>query len=250
MRRLSLMLAVLLITSAVSAQPKPLRFVTQDFPPFSYIEDGQVAGPAAEIVRLTCIHMQIECSFTLLPWRRALKELRQGRFDGAFLIGWNKPRSEWLSFSEPVLTTEYGLFVRKDSALQYTQPEDLAGLTIAVYGPSNTSHSLQRLAKQTPDITIVERPDDENGFRQLPLGRVDAVYSNRDVGWAIIKRWQLDNIRYAGRHRSLNYFVGFPMKHVSEAQVESFNQTYRHLLREGKVKALLAPYGMKPFSGP
>jgi polar amino acid transport system substrate-binding protein len=240
----------LLTASLASAQE--LRFNTQDFPPFNYEIDGVVSGPAADIIVKICADMQITCTFALLPWNRAQEEVRNGKANAMFVIGWNEKRSEWLHFSPPIMNTEYGIFVLKDNPLEYKDLPDISGYIVGVFGPSNTSNSLEKMrdemkAKGLDPIKIDMRPDDESGFKKLGLGRLDAVFSNRDVGYAMLAKLGLQNqIRYAGITRKLKYYIGFSMEYNDDNILNEFDETYLRLYREGVVTAVLERYGMEP----
>lgn len=239
-----LVLSMLSIGTPVIAQP--LKFVTQNFPPFSYLEQGRVSGPAPELIRRVCKEMAIACELDLLPWRRAVRLARKGVYQGLFLIGWNSARSDWLYFSPPLIDTEYGLFVSAPNPLKFKSPESIQGYTVAVFGPSNTSHSLQQLSQESGGVSIKMYPQGETGFRQLSRNRVDAVYSNRDVGLAMLEQMGIKGVNYSGPHRELSYFVGFPKQSVDSQGVEDFSQAYLKLLRSGEIDLLLRPYGIKP----
>ena len=223
-----------------------LRFNTQDFAPFNYAIEGAVSGPAVDIIRAVCNDMQITCSFKLLSWRRAQEEVREGKANGMFVIGWNEERAKWLYFSPPILNTEYGFFVRNDNPLQFKDVSDVKGYRVGVYGPSNTSKSLEKIHAQVPDMTIDMRPDDEAGFKKLALGRVKAVYSNRDVGNHLIAKLGLNNIRYAGMQRTLKYYIGFSQEHTEKTLVEQFNASFRNLYKRGEIQKILGRYTMQP----
>ena len=227
-----------------------LRFNTQDFPPFSYAVVGAVAGPGVEVIRHVCKDVKLDCSFALLPWARAQHEVEEGTAHALFLIGWNEERAKTLYFSHPILETHYGFFVGVDNPLQYRQPADVAGYTVGVYGPSNTSKSLERIRdRMSKDgvqaLRIDMRPDDESGFRKLGLARVQAVYSNHDVGRSMVARLDIKNIRYAGHDESLKYYVGFSRKHVSQAVVDQFNAGFRKAHQDGTIGRILAAHQMK-----
>lgn len=227
------------------AHSTELRFNTQDFAPFSYARDGVVAGPAADLIRAVCSAMQITCSFKLLPWSRAQQEVREGIAHGMFVIGWNEERAKWLYFSPPILQTEYGFFVRDNNPLQFKDVTDVKGYTVGVYGPSNTSQSLEQIRAQIHDMTIDMRPDDEAGFKKLELGRVDAVYSNKSVGYDLIAKLGLKTIRYAGTHKKLPYYIGFSQQHTDKALVDTFNTTLLALHKRGIVQEILTKYNME-----
>jgi len=243
---LNLSLIFLLLSLTSLAHGAQLKFTTQDFAPFSYEIDGTVSGPLVEIITEVCKEMKIDCSFQLMPWARAQKEVKDGEANGLFVIGWNRERSEWLYFSPPILNTEYGFFVLNDNPLEFKQVSDIKGYTIGVYGPSNTSVSLGKIKSEIGDLKIDIRPNDESGFKKLSLGRVDAVYSNRDVGYALIKKLGLKNIRYAGKKEKQTYFIGFSKQHNDKQVIKRFNETLRTLQQQGRIQAIIKQYFLEP----
>ena len=244
-------LALFFVSSAAAIE---LKFNTQDFSPFSYIKNGKVSGPAVDIIRTVCLKIEVNCSFKLMVWKDAQQEVRNGKAHGMFVIGWNKGRSEWLYFSPQIIQTEYGFFVAKGNTLNYREIRDLSGYKVGVYGPSNTARSLQKISKKmekdktmTP-IQIDMRPDDVGLFSNLdsPERSIVSVYSNRDVGKAIIRKSNLKNLRYAGAQRKLNYYIGFSRKYTGRKLVERFNIAYIELYREGGIASILGKYAMVP----
>lgn len=125
---------------------------------------------------------------------------------------------------------------------------DVKGYRVGVYGPSNTSKSLEKIKAQIQDMTIDMRPNDEAGFKKLSVGRIDAVFSNRDVGNALIAKLNLDNIRYAGMQRRLKYYIGFSQQYTDKKLVDQFNQTLLDLYRNGAAQAILKSHNMEPVA--
>ena len=168
------------------------------------------------------------------------------------MLGKNAEREQWLWFSQPVITTEYGFFVHSSNPLDYKQVSDLSNYRVAVYGPSNTSLSLQQLSAQSEHkkgFTIFVRPDDVTGFRQLNAGRVDAVYSNKAVGQAMIENLKLTSIRYAGLEKTLEYYVAFNKREIAPEIVRAFNQGLDKLVLSGELHQLAQSYGLiKPVT--
>lgn len=242
----SIPIVLIFLLFCSSANTKELSFTTQDFAPFSYEVERAAAGPVVEIVKAVCKEMEISCSFELLPWIRAQEYVKTGRANGMFIIGWTEERSRWLHFSPPILNTEYGVFVRTDNPLEFNNSFDIKGYTIGVYGPSSTSISLDKIRDEIGDLTIDLRPDDESGFIKLSQGRVDAVYSNKDVGYALTKKLSLTNIRYAGRSKKIKYYIGFSQQYTDKDLVEQFNTTYRDLQKNGTIPEILKKYSLKP----
>ncbi len=112
--RLGVLLSALLSVGTlfgaeISTQQIPvLRFITQNFQPFSYIEQGQVAGPVRALIDSVCQELGQRCEHQLLPWERGQRLVGLGEAEALYVIGWNLERSRRLRFSSTLLTTEYG----------------------------------------------------------------------------------------------------------------------------------------------
>ncbi|HXJ84146.1 MAG TPA: transporter substrate-binding domain-containing protein [Candidatus Methylomirabilis sp.] len=240
--RLSVLLSLWTLASPAAAAQ--LTFNTQDFAPFSYEAKGVASGPMADVVRKVCGEMKIECPMRVLPWRRAQQEVEEGKINGMFPLGWNAERAKWLYFSPPLLETEYGFFVRDDNPLTFKQNADVKGYVVGVFGPSNTATALQKIKAEVQDLTIDMTPDDLAAFRKLAIGRVQAVFSNRDVGFEALQRLNITNVRYSGRQQSLKYYIGFAQKSTDKKLVDEFAATFRSLHKQGVIQQVLKTYKM------
>jgi polar amino acid transport system substrate-binding protein len=241
---LCVLVFAVLAPTAGPADAAELIFNTQEFAPFNYGAEGMVGGPAADVIRKVCAETRLACTMRVLPWRRAQQEVEEGKAHALFVIGWNAERAKSMRFSPPLLNTEYGFFVRDDNPLKFTQPSDVKGYTVGVYGPSNTATALSKLKADVGDLTIDMTPDDEAAFRKLAAGRVRAVFSNRDVGYDLLKKLGITNVRYAGRQQTLKYYIGFSQKFTDEKVVEQFNAGFRALHRQGVIQEILGRYRM------
>lgn len=198
---------------------------TQDYYPFSYQKDDTVLGPGAEIIRTVCERINADCTLTLQPWRRSMAMIRKGQVQSVFMVGKNKEREDWLIFSPPIMKTEYGFFECSESPINYNDPRSLNGKTIGVFGPSNTSHQLKKIVQQTDgNVNVNMTPDALTQFKKLARCRIDAVYSNREVGLAIIHEIKAQNIHYVGTNKKLNYYIAFSKEFTPPAFIKKFNE--------------------------
>jgi len=224
-----------------------LSFATQNLEPYSFLnKNGEPSGPSVDIANAICEEMKANCVIDLYPWRRAYYEVQRSRVNGVFFIGKNPEREKWLQFSPPIIQIEYGFFVHKEDKMIYERPANITGYIVGVFGPSNTSASLKKIKQEMEDFYIDMEDNDESGFRKLSVKRVNAVFSNRDVGYSLIKKLKLQNIRYAGSHKKLSYFFGFNPKLTPSKWIEKFNKTYIKLYKNKKIHKILDSYDMKP----
>jgi polar amino acid transport system substrate-binding protein len=246
--KIQYLFVLLTFIANISVCQADLLLDTQDFSPYSYLKYGMVDGPASAVISQVCAEMQIKCKLRMQSWTRAQYNVREGISHGLFILAKNKDREKWLYFSKPLFKAEYGVFVRKDNPMTFKNPEQLKGYMIGVYGPSNTSKQLTLMQQKVPEIVIDQRPNDEAGFRKLIHGRDDAVFSNKDVGFMIIKEMNFKGIRYAGTYKSTDYYVGFSKKHTDYETVKQFNAAYLKLYKQGTINYILKTFDMKPAS--
>ncbi|WP_051303432.1 substrate-binding periplasmic protein [Psychromonas aquimarina] len=243
-RAVAYLVAGALSLPSLADDSKELSFATQEFSPFCY-EVGDVAhGPAVEIVKSACELANIKCSVIVLPWPRAQKYVNQGVINGVFPIGWSETRESQLYFSEPIIHTEYGFFARDNNNFNDVDILDLTGLTIAVYGPSNTSRTLIELTRNVYGVKLDITPHDEFPFKKLSVGRVDAVYSNRLVGKALIAKLGLTNINYYRKHLNVKYYIGLSKDNTMPNVAADYMDTISYMLNEGIIDNILSNYSV------
>ncbi len=221
-----------------------LKFNTQDYAPFNYDSGGIVSGPAADIIRKICSATKLDCSMQLLPWARAQDEVRNGKAHGIFVVGLNEELSKWLYFSPPIVNSEYGFFVRDDNPLKFKEDSDVEGYVVGVHGPSNTATALEKIRAEIKGLTIDMTPDGGAVFKKLSVSRVDAVFSDRDVGHDLMRKLGIRNIRYAGRQQILKYYIGFSQKFTEKKLIDQFNTAFRNLHKRGIIQEILSQYKM------
>ena len=248
----------LLVLIAVLAWPAnayatdKLRFVTLEFAPFIYGKEKKVVGPGRDVIAAVCQKSAIECTYDIYPWRRAQALMNAGKADGMMVIGRNPDREKWLRFSPPMFRTEYGFFVRAQNPLAFTSIDQVAGYRVGVFAPSNTARTLSgiRASMQRSGVAPIKidmRPDDSAGFRKLAVGRIDAVFSNRDRGRDIVRNEGLiDTIRYAGQFKALYYYAGITRAYPNQATVDRFFASWKTLFDSGTAQKIIRDAGLEP----
>lgn len=232
-------------------------FVTEDFPPFSYPQAGQLpaqnatpgAGPFVEIIEQACARLGHRCRVDVLPWRRALSLAEQGEVEGIFTVVDAPERREHFYISRMLVGARYSLFTREQTPLEYRSPVDLNGYHIGVYGPSGTALMLESLLRQSDDATLEMETDNPRALRKLAAGRYGergAVLMNHDVALFLQLQEGITGLREAGTVKRIAYGIGLSPLRVSEAEFNAFDRTLGELQREGQVAAILKRHGLQP----
>jgi polar amino acid transport system substrate-binding protein len=226
-----------------------MNFVMEHFPPYIVDDNkGSGTGPFPELVRAVCDAMKIECTFKLLPWRRAYAMAEGGTAHGIFVLARTPEREKLFHFTDMVFQSSFVVLTR-ESAFSYAQPSDLGGFTIATYGPSAVSREMQELARKVPHVRLELEVDNRLVLRKLVAGRYPepaAAVINRDVAEQLIAEEKLLGLKTAGEYKPVSYAIGLSRKKVSAEQAERFNAALRELVKQGVVKAIADKYKVKP----
>nr|MBF0684974.1 transporter substrate-binding domain-containing protein [Pseudomonas sp.] len=240
---------------ACQATASELRFVTEDFPPFSYPakessgsrETSPAAGPLVEVVQAVCNRLRYRCSIELHPWRRALDLAERGEADGIFTVAQSPRREAYFHITRMLVTSRYAVFARDHHV--FTRAQDLAGRMVGVYGPSGTSYILSQRLEGVPDVEVRLVADNRRLLRMLDSGRFGPdglVVINQDVAWHLIDDEQLSTVREAGELASVSYGIGLSRKSVEPEHFRLFEQATEALMSDGTIPAILRRHQLQP----
>lgn len=157
-----------------------LRIVTEEWPPFVYVEDGAIKGADKEITEHLLNQLGYQVKWELKPWRRVLQDVERGEADAILDIA---PHPDYLArflFStEPLSSHETVLFHDKRRSFAFDRLDDLTGLVIGVspgYLYNNDDFITSDAFYREP------APSFEANLQKLIRGRVDMVAMSRPVG--------------------------------------------------------------------
>lgn len=187
MSRISLAFALVLFLSA-AAFAEPLKIVTLSYPPYEYMEDGEVKGVATRVVREVFQRMDVEIEIELMAWADALDAVRVGEADAIYTAFRTPEREEYLVYPNTELVGQMtSLFVREGSAIDYNG--DLVPLAKYTFGVveqvSYGSFFDAAVEHGIIDKLIVSR-NGEQSVRRFLAGESDILVSNWLEAWTIL----------------------------------------------------------------
>ncbi|WP_282048282.1 transporter substrate-binding domain-containing protein [Sulfitobacter mediterraneus] len=156
---------------------EPLRVgVEGAYPPFSSKEsDGTLVGFDIDIANALCAELERECVLVEQDWDGMIPALRARKFDAIVAsMSITEERRTQIDFSEKYYQSPARIIASNDTDLEATA-EGLAGLRLGVQ--RGTTHQCYA-EKVFPDAEIVLYATEEEVFRDLAIGRVDAQLSN------------------------------------------------------------------------
>ena len=166
-----------------------------NYPPFSFVQDGAWQGLSADMITLMQEHMPRQ--FQVLPAHdldHILAQVRQGHVDVVTSLKETTERSRFLSFTPPYIQVPTAILVKSGAVLD-AWPQGFVGRNVAV----GKGYGVQSYLEQKyPAIHLSLVADDLEGMRQLSFGAVDAVIMDMASASYFIEREKFTNLRVAG----------------------------------------------------
>lgn len=239
---------------SVNVTAEELSISVHDFPPFVTVDEGRVTGVFVDIVDRVSAATKIDTKIYLYPNRRSKSVLKEGKVNANFPLGWNKERDKWLYWSLPLMSTEYGFFTRVSERDEFNEIDDFSGQKVGVFGPSNTSYSLEMLSEELEargleplHIQMLPNSNGQN-FRKLMDNRIDAVFHNQDTGRSQLERFNIKGVVYAFGAKKINYYIGFSKEHTDKKLVDRFNLGLEKLQSSGELGDIVRRYNLRPIN--
>ena len=139
-----------------------LRFVTEEYPPFNYLDDkGEVRGVATDMLQSLMQHTFLEAEFHILPWARALTEAEMLENTCVFSTARNADREDKFKWIGPIVHNQWGAFSLASSTVEADSLEDLNTLRVGSFRQSGIANYLTNAGYSL----ILATTDNENIHR-------------------------------------------------------------------------------------
>ncbi|MGB4263444.1 MAG: transporter substrate-binding domain-containing protein [Fervidobacterium sp.] len=149
-----------------------LEFVTIQWPPYEFSQNGDIIGSDVEIIREVFKRLGYRSLFYMEIPSRALQKVKSEAYDGVFSVWKSEDRETFLNYSsEPISSTLEAIWYLKSNAqkmgdiLHSANTNYICGY---VNGCAYDEHFWQLKCKKIP------LESDEMGFKLLKAGRIDA----------------------------------------------------------------------------
>ncbi|AKJ29630.1 substrate-binding periplasmic protein [Caldimonas brevitalea] len=170
-----------------AADNQPLRIATGELPPYA-TQSRDDQGIALSIVRRAFELSGYSVRYTFLPWSRALRETRQGKWDGTAYWGRAPEREAGFLLSDTVIEEEWVFLHRRDVDFDWHTLDDLKPWRIAMIQDYSYNAGLKAMVA-AGELHIDPTPDDLAALRKLIRRRVDVVPIERYVACDLISRY-------------------------------------------------------------
>jgi len=174
---------------------RPVIRVTgdQNYPPYSFLDNGKPAGFDNELIQAVADIMGFEVEIELFPWSEARQRLDDGEADLIAGMAHMENRNPFYDFSIPTTKVSFDLFVRYNSTIRSL--EAARGKTIIVQQGGVMQDYLANTGLTDQIITVSNVPD---ALWALNLGNHDAALINRVQGLYFLEELNFDRLQAVG----------------------------------------------------
>ena len=113
-----LFLILLFFISLSSLNAKQYTVVTEEFPPFGYMKDGELTGLSVEIVNAILRELTYKQKIYIRPWARAYRETLSGPKQILFSMARNKEREFLFKWVGPLVSDKVYFYKKRASTLE------------------------------------------------------------------------------------------------------------------------------------
>ena len=161
----------ILLTFAGLAKEKVIIYADENYPPYTYIENGKITGIYVDLLRgINKKLKDFEIVIEPIPWARAVKMIETGQAE-AIIDAWYRPvERPFMSYSVPMLDEEIVIVSTKE--LGGTWPKDYVGKKIGI----NRGFTVFKEADKKV-LTIEEANSTGDNIMKLLTGRIN-YYAN------------------------------------------------------------------------
>lgn len=153
-----------------------INLVTEDYPPYGFIENGELTGIAVELVKELFKRVDVPVEINLLPWTRALKMAELGEADGIFTTFFSAERAEYLQYvKEPLAFEAQYIYYRASDKLDLGDSiTSLSKYKIGIVQDYFLGDVFEK-AKAEGVLRVEENTDLETNIQKLLDGKIDIM---------------------------------------------------------------------------
>lgn len=172
----------LMALPAAHATQQVVLYGDENYPPYSYLQNGRFTGIDVDILRLASARLSPSYQLTLIPtpWKRGLALLENGTAFGLFPPGRKQERSYIDQYSTALLRESVVVFCNRAVMLTPRSdfPADYTGLTIGINAGFLLSDRLMQAANRGI-VSLEPAKDNDANLKKLALHRIDCYASDR-----------------------------------------------------------------------
>ncbi|MFT5758125.1 MAG: polar amino acid transport system substrate-binding protein [Alteromonadaceae bacterium] len=240
---LATIISLILLIISPDASAAKLNIVTLEYPPYAYEEGKKVKGVAVDIVTEALKRMGLPFSITVLPWARALHQIKNGDADAIFTLFKTPEREVFADYSHQTLIAQIvSLYVKKDSSIEFTGDfKKLASYSFGLVRKVSYGEIFDRAVNEKVITNTVRSNDAQQSFKMLFSNRVDIIAINKYGALDILQKTnKLKDIKELKPElQNIPSYIAFSKKRNLKSIRDQFDDTLLQMKKDGTYEKLL-----------
>ncbi len=206
-----LLLLIVLITTSAAIFAQKIEFTPEEkewiknhpviyhgyepnWPPYEMYNNGDYKGIIGDYVKILERETGIEIKpVPNITWKETVEGLKSGEIDFTVCAGITDERKQYLNFTKPYISSPMVIVTQKEGVF-VSGLDGLRGKTISL---PTQYYTVELIAKDYPDIKIIEKQSIEDCIRSVSMGETDAFVGNLVVASYYIEHLGFTNLKIA-----------------------------------------------------
>ena len=165
--------------ASVACEEQPVRVVTENLPPYSFVDGSVVKGASTAVVQSVLERAGLRHTIELMPWKRALDTALHERNTFIYSVARTDARERQLAWVGRICERRLALYCLKERADLLKRPRtELQGATFAVIQGDASIDLLRKLGVPDRNLHLMRDSPGANTTRHVLEGRSDFFVSN------------------------------------------------------------------------
>ncbi|GGB47595.1 hypothetical protein GCM10011316_19670 [Roseibium aquae] len=231
-----------------ASEATDITVVTEDLPPFSYIENNEVKGVGAETIKALLTEAGLPADLQFMPWARAYHTAQVLKNTVIFPIARTRDREDlftWIGTIAPFGASLYRHVDRDDITIN--RIEDARDLHVGVY-IEDAKHQFLR-SKGFENLSPVDQ--DILNIRKLTMKRLDLIAIDDAVLTYELNKLGMEDAPFVKAFPIAplsGYLYVAVHKDTDPALVQRLRTALETIKENGIHKSILADYGLGPLT--
>ncbi len=195
-------------------QLSDLTYYTEQYPPFNYIEDGELVGIAVDLLLVATALQEKPIQkkdILLVPWARGYKELELGPNVVLFATTRSSAREKLFKWAGPIAKDQVVLFTKKSKGIKLDSIKDALRYRVGSLKYDVAAQTI--IEKGYPENKIIYAADGDTLAKQLKFDRIDIWAYDKVVGQWYMKNLGFNAAKYeiALKFEEINNYFAFSL---------------------------------------
>ncbi|OKY27752.1 ABC transporter substrate-binding protein [Thalassotalea sp. PP2-459] len=206
--------------------PKHISIAAPEIRPLVYIgENGGLAGQFVTMFEQFSVRTGINIDITVMPWGRALQQVKSGKVDALMPALFTEERANYLTFPKAPLVVFSGSVIlqHRQDTREIASWDDIKDAQIVKVRSMNHGENVEQLFTDQKN-SLIEVVRITDGLKMLQYQRVDFVVMDALIASSLIEELNLENtlkvIPHPEEARLINSYLAFSTSFADKYDVE------------------------------